>query len=360
MHRELKGLPKRVVLDTNLLFDAAFVREGLAQKAVLLLRELGFSPVIDGRIEEEAKQLLQKKRQKLRLAFDPQKELDAFIGRIPLLVLPHAPVIPITGINPSDQHVAQAASHYDAWVLTGDAPLILECEKAKINARFPWDVISEARRKDEPNLTLEDIFRVVPLDRDRGFIFARLTPMAWSKKHVSKKESAEYQVCNIENFGRMFYDARKEEWVFELAIGVAARAKCSIGDGETWAVCGSYSLPGGGKEGHVVVRAGKDSSTKCKATVRTLKRITNMKPGKATGVGGGPGPVYTRGFVMGPQGMGEDRWRAILAIPDSAPNPYDTGALDGVLRAKQAQYDAHRTISVSDEDVRRWLLSGPA
>ena len=58
MHNSLKGLAKHVLVDTNVLLDAAFVN-GAARKALMLLSQLGLSPIIDEMIELEANRVLE-------------------------------------------------------------------------------------------------------------------------------------------------------------------------------------------------------------------------------------------------------------------------------------------------------------
>ncbi len=80
MHNSLEGLPTRVLIDTNVLLDAAFLTNGAARRSLTLLGQLGYSPVIDEMIELEAIRILEKYRKSFYPAFDLAKVLSDYIS----------------------------------------------------------------------------------------------------------------------------------------------------------------------------------------------------------------------------------------------------------------------------------------
>lgn len=340
MHHPLSSLSRRVILDTNVLLDAAFVEDGVARRAVALLNTLEFSPVIDDMIEREATKILQRYTIQLALTFDAGQVLDRFIRDFHILRLPPAPPLPAPKVNRKDQHIARAAQHYGGWVLSGDVELVVQCEASRIPARFPWDVIMEKAVAKGGELKLDQVIRVVPPSRERGVIFGRVIPGGWA----ATNSVGQFTMCDVENVGRVFYDTHTQEWAFEMAIGITARVKSPLKKEEVWAVCGSYQLPGSFKRGSVTIRAGRDALTRHTKREPTMKQITSLSVGQMSFGHSVRGHDYWNGplraIVVGPQGMSDDSWKAITATPEGAPNPYDANALERVLRAAQLLRDA--------------------
>ncbi len=115
-----------------------------------------------------------------------------------------------------------------------------------------------------------------------------------------------FTVCDMENVGRLFYDTHTGEWAFEMPIGVSVRVKFPLKNGEQWAVCGSYKLPGAGKRGNLFVRAGQYPSTVFSERIGTLKNIATSSPG-VTNIGCSVNNQdhwngHLRSVVIGPQG----------------------------------------------------------
>ena len=257
MHNSLNGLSKRVLIDTNVLLDAAFVTNGSARKALALLDHLGYSPVIDEMIELEAVRILEKYRQFFYPAFDVAKVLSDYISVARILRLPPAKQISDTSVSAHDVHVVSAAAQYGAWVLTGDLALNVQLRADDIESRLPFDIIMEVATADGTDPGLDDIIRVVSPTRQSGMLFGRVITGSWA----GMRSVGSFTVCDMKNVGRLYYDTQTEEWIFDMRIGVSVRVTCPLQEGEQWAVCGSYKLPGAGKRGALFIRAGQYPST---------------------------------------------------------------------------------------------------
>lgn len=219
MHQSLSALPKRALPDTNVFLDAAFVADGLARKAIEALNSLGTSIILSDGVEREADKRLQQLRRKLVLSFDPRELFTRYLATIPLVRVPPADPSLGCGVNHSDQHVVAAARQFDAWILTGDAPLIMEAQKLKQPARFPWDVVMEAAKQQGRYEETENIIRVVRPSRKSGMIFARVLPGSWRVL----KNVGNFTVCDIQNVGWIYYDTQQADWVFDLVTGDSVR-----------------------------------------------------------------------------------------------------------------------------------------
>ena len=166
MHRPLTNLPGRALIDSNVLLQAAFVADGLALRAVRAAAELGYSICIDEQSWSDAIRVLTSKASTLGLAYDPVAVIDGFAKRSAVLFLPPSPPRTIKGVNPADRHLASAALDHGAWVLTEDAPLVVELSRIGVEARFSWDVLFEHVAKSDP--PLHYVCRVVRPARDIG------------------------------------------------------------------------------------------------------------------------------------------------------------------------------------------------
>jgi predicted nucleic acid-binding protein len=331
MYHSLANLPKRVIADTNVLLDATFV-DGLARRATRLLGRLGISLILDDMTEREAESILDRLKKKLALSFEPKALLAEYLSLVQVIRVPPGSPMLATGINRADRHVVAAAREHSAWILTGDAPLVVECDKIGLPARFPWDVVmedaSQRGRQDE----ISKIIRVVPPTKEQGLIFARVIPGAW---RGIRGAGQFFTVCEIGGLGRIGYDNSNERWVFDTAIGQKAEARCTLDSDGPWAVCASYKLPGIGKSGRIEIRAGRRPAPVPPGITSTLKQLPRSPFGDlrigSTSSGLDYWNGHVRAIVVGPQTMSAETWKAIVYTTEGAPNPYDANALERAL-----------------------------
>lgn len=355
MHNSLRGLPKRVLIDTNVLLDAAFVTNGAARTSLTLLRKLGYSPVIDEMIELEAIRCLQEAPKIFYPAFNFERVLSDHIASAAILRLPPAKLVSNTSVKPHDAHVVSAAKNYEAWVLTGDVDLIVRLDSDRVPARLPFDVIMEEATSGGANPSLANIFRIVAPTRHRGMLFGRVSAAGWG----GTSSVGRFTVCEVENVGRLYYDNNTKEWAFDMPIGVSVRLECPVENEEQWAVCASYQFPVSGRRDNIFLRCGQFPSTVFSNSLRANGHIANLSPGKvstARSVNNTDGwNGHLASVVIGPQGMATDTWKNIVAIPAGAPNPYDSDALSRVLERVQALNAQSGLLQLPTEDDLRNL-----
>ncbi len=313
----------RIVPDTNTWLDAVFWPDSVARRAIAALHTGGKPVIIEDFIEREALQILAKRRIELGLSFDPPqtfKEITAAFLRVPAADLVQVDV------NKADMPVARAAVHYKATILTQDAPLIAECLADGILARFPWDILV-AEGQANP---ADEILRIVQPTGRTGTIFARVTPGGW----IGTKGAGDFTVADVENIGRLWFDHGSEEWVFSVLKD--ARMKfSSAGKGQSL-ICVTYDLPSS-RNGKVTLRAfsppSGDKEVRTFNTLKTLKhdggkvQVGSSLAGQASWNG------YIRHLTISPEGMSAETWKAICDVPDAAPNPLSTNALNRGLLA---------------------------
>ena len=313
----------RVIPDTNTWLDAAFWPDSIARRALASLQADGTPVIIEELIENEALKILAKRRIELGLSFDPSEHFKAFTAAF--LHVPPSDLVQVK-VNNADMPVARAAVHYQATILTQDAPLVAECLADGILARFPWNIIV-AQGETPP---VDEILRIVRLGRRIGTIFARVTPGGW----LGMKDVGEHTVADIENIGRLWFDSSSEEWVFD---GVqSARMPFPSAGKEQSLICATYDLPSSGI-GKIILRAflplSGDRETRA---VTTLKKLKN--DGGQVRVGSSfAGQAYWNGSIrhltVSPEGMSAAKWKPICDVPDAAPNPLNADALNRGLLA---------------------------
>lgn len=332
MHQTLSALPKRALPDTNVFLDAAFVADGLARNAIAALASLGTSIILSDGVESEAVTRLQQLKRRLALNFDPVDIFQRYLATIPLLRVPPADPSLGCGVNRSDQHVVAAARQYGTWILTGDVPLVVEAQKVGVPGRLPWDVYLELARKQGRYEDIGNVIRVRSPSQQTGLIFARVLPGSWR----NLRNVGQFTVCEIQNAGRIYYDTHQADWVFDLVTGDSVRVPWSMA-GDGWLmVCGTYRLSGLDSGSLIRLRASGEGQDNRAIGVKTAHRLTAANSGTisfghaANGEHNWNGHI--RSIVVGPQGLSNETWKALTCIPESAPNPFDSNALEPVLR----------------------------
>jgi hypothetical protein len=175
--------------------------------------------------------------------------------------------------------------------------------------------------------SLHHIFRVAPLNGTAGSIFARVLPGSWA----GRTSAGEYAICDIEGIGCLYYDTRRGEWIFELRSGPVVAIKKQLGERESWAVCATYSLPATAKRGRIALMVGSSQTEPARVSTNTLKGLAHLTSRRIqvgsmlNGARNWNG--HMRALVVGPQPVNAETWKAIISIPEAAPNPYDANAL---------------------------------
>lgn len=331
MHQALTALTNRVVIDTNVLLNAAFVADSSAQNSIKQLSILGFSVVIDEAIDDEALLILRRLRIKLGLPYDPIEIFRSYLMSSRILCLPASPLLRVKQVNKADQHVIGAASHYNAWVLTGDIKLAAQCQKQQIATRLPWDVIMEAATRENRDPPLHYIFRVAGISSSKGSFFARVVPGSWG----GMKSVGCFTVCDVENIGRIYYDSFSAEWVFSTVLGIDVKLKCPVEPNEHWIVSASYEIGGPGSIGTATLRAARPLGQSIQNNISLKGKISALTPGEiAFGHSchrNDHWNGYLRRIVLSPIAIDAKGWRALVAVPEAAPDPAAGNILEAAL-----------------------------
>jgi predicted nucleic acid-binding protein len=345
MHNSLIGLAERVVPDTNVLLNGIFV-DGLARRALEALPRLRLKIVIHESIFNEAGHKLTRLTRDLHLSFNPIQIFESAMSHY----LFANTAVPLPR---NDRHVIAAARACGAWVLTGDAPLMIDCRRAGIESRLPWDACFEESSHYPP----QDwwVFRWVALSPTEGSIFLR-----FSVKGFPSEDSL--VLADIENVGRLEYSPKKCRLSFALESGPTASIRWRMEPHQFVAAAGAYLLRGASSQGHVRVLAAQPSLEPKVATTRTLQRSLRSPPGRAALLRpldrDMKGSFCLRAVVAGPRTIANGTWQALSAIPEGAPNPYDDDALSmALLRIDRQQKMSGLVILPTDKQLYEFGLN---
>lgn len=339
MHQSLAALSSRVVIDTNVLLNATFVADSSSRYSLEQLNKLGFSLIIDQAIEDEATLVLRRLQIKLGLAYDPVEVFRDYMEQLRILTLPRAARFRSKSINKADHHIIGAATHYDAWVLTGDIKLSAECQELNISTRLAWDAIMEAATREKRELPINYILRVAAISATRGSFFARVFPGNWA----GTVSEGRFTVCDIQNVGRIYYDSSTEEWVFSTKIGSETKLKCPLGPNQHWIVSASYEFSTHDCSGTSTLRAAQPFGQSVQNNITFKGKISDPTPGAISfghSVNGSDhwnGPI--RRIVLSPIPIDSKGWRALVNVPEAAPDPTTSNVLEAALSRVQIMSD---------------------
>jgi predicted nucleic acid-binding protein len=197
LHEGARNAPcLRALPDANVWLDAAFCPDSIARRAITALRVANTSLLLSGSIEEEACRVLRALRLALGLSFDPIQHFVAYTASVGALAVPASdPGITVTPVNRADAHVARTAVEHNALLVTGDAPLIAQCQRANVVAEFPWSVLVRAGGTHP----VDEILRIVSPTARTGTIFARATPGGWN----GSRDVGTFTVVDLEHIGNI-------------------------------------------------------------------------------------------------------------------------------------------------------------
>ena len=217
MYHRFDGLPGRVLLDANVVMNAAFVSRSMARRAVELLPRLGYAAIVDQVSCFEAVSRSRDIARTAAIKTDPKPFIEAWLRSHEILEVSGQFAANAPTVATHDNHIAIASLKYSAWILTGDIRLFAECLHTAHPARLPMDVLYEHAMREEgrPNLLNLLVRYCPPLSYDRGSLFARCVPGGWAGSGAV----GDFVVLDVEEVGCLSYSTGEASWVFEMDAG---------------------------------------------------------------------------------------------------------------------------------------------
>lgn len=145
-YRPIDNLPPRVVIDANVLLDAALIVDGAG---IAVLEALVRRKVV---LHTTAKAIAEARKTLLRIRRDlPDITPLVDLAVRQLGVLVHDTDRGIHGVKPHDSHLAAAAVDIDAFILTEDMPLLYDLDRARLHGRSLRETLLTCILPDQPH-----------------------------------------------------------------------------------------------------------------------------------------------------------------------------------------------------------------
>ncbi|MBL8544371.1 MAG: hypothetical protein JNJ63_11250 [Hyphomonadaceae bacterium] len=314
----------RVVLDTNLLANATFVRGGMANRAVDYLARSGAPTYIPMAIEDDLKRRATKLRLRFGLNFDPVEATLTYARQRGLLFYPHPAGDYIRRIGARDEPLARSAQQLAGVLITDDIKLVGECRAAGIAAVQPWEIARSYRGPGELPALLTVARALLPAP-EGGYLFARIEPGDWKGLRVPG-------VFTVADAGQMSlrYEAENEKWVFELPKLGSVALKRDSKTHSHFVICGQYKRDRGklrlelsiAEPGQRPERA--ETYLTCPSPTFNRLELNIGHSSDASHHWNG----NIRDVVMADGIIATDTFRRMAASQDLSPNPHDGNRLE--------------------------------
>jgi len=198
-----------VLLDANVLLNAAFVEDCIASVALLRLHEAGYSLLVEEVTFAEANRTVHRMGGDLGIHYDPGRILASYVRHAGIVFVPPGTVTAQTLIRKHDSHIPRAASGFDCWVLTDDTELYLRLGEAGYDVRSSFEaymaLVGENGAQPLPP-------RIQPLgDSGMGYVIAWITPSGWWNCATGKKFTAFERA----SMAWVYFDDARHFWIAE-------------------------------------------------------------------------------------------------------------------------------------------------
>lgn len=333
----IDAFPKRVIVDTNVLLTAAFLPGHTADLALRKLKEESFSLYLSQETLDEARDRLWEICHTVRVRYNPWEWLCRYVIDEAIVTASRGPRSSVSGVNKADQHVAGLALRLDAWVITGDVRLAVQCQQAGIGAQLPLNVLKYISivRGERPDYG--QLFRIGGLSRDEGFLYAVVDSHWYSN---SREDSSIHVALEATSIGRVEYQARFRRWAFVTQMGANVYLPCDLSRSAHWRVCASYRFPRGGVKGSATLRCAPEHYSRSLAlhntTIMLPHRSEFASPGELyfghNGRGGDHWNGHYSDVCVGPNALSAETWKAVLQLPHGVPDPAYQNVLGAALR----------------------------
>ena len=319
------GLPRRAIVDTNVLLDATLIADGFGAKSLGALNKNKVALYVDEIAYRDAIRVLLQHQRRC-----PTVNLEELLSqccvRHQILSVPPGNLSEET-VKRQDRHLARAAKQLDAFIVTDDAPLLYQLHVSSIAARTTRQLVAFSYGESFP--PVEFLVGGLNLGRGSSFHFTRCAAAA----AILDSGRVEATLWEGRATGRFFYDRIRQGFVFQsqwspevllpfrMRVGyqiiVALNFNLEKQNTQYISVRAAFAapFPGGRQEnlssersvqvaGHPPFDFGRDE----------LRIANSFKLGN-----GWPGTIEC--MTWGPGKLRSDAWRTYKNVPGTAPNP---------------------------------------
>ena len=210
-YRPTETLPKKVVLDANVILDFCYIKDGLGRICLNYLYNNGFRLYTSSKCIAEAKKQVLLYNDSIIASLIESTVSQANIDIIDSTELPVA----VFAINRHDRHVAAVAAHLEGFVLSDDIPLNWQLNSTNMHCRTMREVAFESFLPGLPPQRLSTI----------GYGLADAAGHALFKgiPHEDMCSDLDREWTFWENLtlGRLFYDSGRNQIIYCPAFSAA-------------------------------------------------------------------------------------------------------------------------------------------
>ncbi len=315
---------KKILLDSNVVINAALLPASFAGHAAALAREYGSQFYVgEGALRETREKLLHwapNEAVRARAA----SRVDAFLRWVAAEEVAGDDSAPVPESIPhSDRHVYYAARQVGATVLTSDAGFWLGCRDWGIPVLLPLELI---RRWDGFSLQTT-LFGVTPTQA-AGSLFARVYPGEWAGVVTSGR----FTVAHLPGGFWLYYDAAQAAWVAEVAgLAKPLVQSARLLSLEMQTVCLSWLYDAKKPKIQLWVAGVVHPVTESLATPLDFRASGTPTVG-CFGVGQHCWNGHIYYCITNDKPVGKDSWKDYQRHCDLAPNPYDADRAAAAVR----------------------------
>lgn len=200
-----------VLLDTNVILDAAFNKDSEALVAIQLLNKMGLKIYYSTSTLAEVKHIIIKEVDKQNLKYNPLLFVNKLFQTFGIKNIECGVENDFKFINNSDKPIVSSALENDLLLITSDCRLYHECQQENIEVSLTWLVRNEWCLRN--NSLSGRLIIPFPLGSDSGFIFSRVIPDNWESSSI---KSGIHTVVDFEYFGKLEYRSADNVWVFQF------------------------------------------------------------------------------------------------------------------------------------------------
>jgi len=315
--RPIEILPKKIVLDTNILLFAIFFKNS---PAIIFsdLKSKGYDFYISSETLNECEITLQKYSDDIGMHMSIVNKFILF-NNISVIYSNNL----IDGVNKSDRHLASSAIEVGGFVVSDDTPLLLQLDKCKIHARSLREVIASS--DDEIQYPL--YFRGTGLGADGHIIIkATFCPSFLVSWHNN------FTLFSLDGLGELSYNGKFRRFEFDqFGSSKKIYLDFEIIRGEIFTVLVNYSV---GTNTTITLKArhlsGDSFSTTC-----VVSQISGVPDSSLLDYFSGKDNKQWPGYYLmishGPYCLSRESWNSCSKLVGVGPPTLTSGLLLGAV-----------------------------
>lgn len=308
----------RLLLDTNMVLNAAFVDGSWARRLIALAQTHRLSLFVGHQSLADAR------ARAMRLVFeggsrrDAGAHIDSMLRALGILAVPGSAAAPIE-IPAHDRHVAAEAAAARATLVTTDRELWLACKRAGVAAALPLELLRHFYGIGLANT----VFGVHP-NRAAGSVFCSGHGGPWATAGAGR-----YTLLHLVGAVWLYYDASEAAWIAEIEGSTPLVLPARVVHGQLETVALSWR-----SGDQIQLRAASAEHPTHRPLLRPLQGhfAGNARIGAHdSGQHYWNSTIYVS--VMNDRPIGRDLWRELRQHQDVTPNPFDDDRLAAAVRA---------------------------